>query len=340
MNGVIKMTEKVLITGGAGYIGSHTTVELAAAGFEPVIVDNFSNSDRDVVQGISEIIGKPVTCHEADCTNKEALQRILDLEGAVAGVIHFAAYKQVGESVEKPEMYFHNNVGSLKVLLEVMKETGLSNLVFSSSCTVYGQPEKLPVDETAPANSAQSPYGQTKIDCENLIFNTPDLSSVILRYFNPIGAHASAKIGELPIGKPANLVPALTRVASTNGTLTINGNTYPTPDGTCIRDYLHVVDLAKAHVLALNWLLRSNTANTEVFNLGVGRGYSVSEVVNTFEKVNGIAVNKQIGPKREGDIVEIFADASKAAQVLNWKPEKTMDDALRDAWEWQQKLDQ
>lgn len=331
--------EKIIVTGGAGYIGSHTVVELYQAGYIPVIVDNFSNSERSVPDGIEQIVGTRVKCHEVDCTNKEALANVFQEEGDIVGVVHFAAYKQVGESVSNPKKYFDNNVGSMKSLIAVMNRFGIDNLVFSSSCTVYGQPQILPVDESAPANRSESPYGKTKEECEALLFATKFPRSVILRYFNPIGAHPSAHIGELPKGNPANLIPAITKVVSfPDEVLRINGDTYNTPDGTCVRDYLHVVDLAKAHVKALNWLRSPGANSAEVFNLGMGKGYSVKEILDTFEAVNGIKINTVIGPKRDGDVEQVYANATKANEVLKWQTEMTIEQALSDAWRWQEKL--
>lgn len=333
-----EMAKKILITGGAGYIGSHAVVALSNAGYEPVIVDNFSNSDRSVLEGLKHILGKEVVYHEVDCTDRAGMNAVFEEEGPIAGVIHFAAFKQVGESIQFPDKYHLNNVGSLKVLIEVMRAHGVRDLVFSSSCTVYGQADELPVTESANAEHALSPYGQTKIDCEKLLFASPDIKSVILRYFNPIGAHPSAEIGELPVGAPANLVPAMTRALADGKELVINGDTYPTPDGTCIRDYLHVMDLADAHVLGLSWVAENEIEEPEVFNLGMGRGYSVLEVVNTFEQVNGITIDKRIGPIREGDIVEIYADVKKAKDVLKWETKLGVGEALQHAWQWQLKL--
>jgi UDP-glucose 4-epimerase len=335
----------VIVTGGAGYIGSHTVVALHLAGYTPVIIDNFSNSKPDVLKGIAEIIGEKPQLFELDCRSKSDMQQALEncaAIGEIAGIIHFAAYKAVGESTEKPLDYFENNIGSTASLLGAMSELGVSNLVFSSSCTVYGQPEESPVDELAPILPAESPYGYTKQACERLItdsFNSSmSLSACLLRYFNPIGAHQSAAIGELPIGHPNNLIPYLTQAtAGLRGPLTVFGNDYPTDDGTCIRDYIHVMDLARAHVAAIKWL-QSNEPVCEAFNLGTGQGKSVSEVIAAFEKANGISVPYAFGPRRAGDVVSIFANAEKAHQNLGWKCELSLEEALRDAWKWQQKL--
>ncbi len=268
------------------------------------------------------------------------MKNVFRNEVNIEGVIHFAAYKAVGESVDFPNKYYLNNVGSLATLSDVMNELGVSNLVFSSSCTVYGEPDHLPVTEETPMKPAESPYGYTKQICEKLLFDNfrskiSNISSVILRYFNPIGAHPSALIGELPLGRPSNLVPFITQVASGKlSKLTIFGDDYNTPDGTCIRDYIHVVDLAKAHVSSLNWLFNSTKKECEVFNIGTGRGNSVLELVKTFEKVNGIKLNYEIGKRRDGDIEKIYADVSKANTILGWKTEKTLEDSLKDAWRW------
>ena len=336
---------KILVTGGAGYIGSHAVVELAQAGYEPVIVDDFRNSKRSVLDGLLAILRRDVVCHDIDCGDADALREVLKKEGDVAGVIHFAANKAVGESVAKPLMYFQNNVGSLVTLLAVMKEQGIENLVFSSSCTVYGVPDALPVTEATPTKPANSPYGRTKQMCEDIIHDTaaaPDagLRAILLRYFNPIGAHPSAKIGELPLGVPNNLVPFITQTAAgIREKLTIFGDTYATPDGTNIRDYIDVVDLAKAHVTAVRRLLEKNASDAvETFNVGTGRGESVLDVVKTFEQASGQKLNYVIGPARAGDVPAIYADATKAAEVLGFRTETSLHDALASAWKWQQAL--
>ena len=333
---------KILVTGGAGYIGSHAVVELAQAGYEPIIVDDFRNSKRSVLDGLRAILGRDVTCHDIDCGDEQALRNVLKQEGEVAGVIHFAANKAVGESVAKPLMYFHNNVGSLVTLLDVMKELGIANLVFSSSCTVYGVPDHLPVTEATPTKPANSPYGRTKQMCEDVIHDTaaaPDagLRAILLRYFNPIGAHPSAKIGELPLGVPNNLVPFITQTAAgVREKLTIFGDTYATPDGTNIRDYIYVEDLAKAHVVAVRRLLEKKASEAvETFNVGTGHGESVLDVVKTFEQASGQQLNYVIGPPRAGDVPAIYADATKAAEVLGFRTETSLYDALASAWKWQ-----
>lgn len=335
---------KILVTGGAGYIGSHTVVELHEAGYEPVIIDNYSNSSPEVIGQIEKIIGAPVKTHEGDCRSEADLRRVFEAEGNIAGVIHFAAYKAVGESVEEPLKYFDNNVGSMIALMNVMQELNIKPLVFSSSCTVYGQPDQLPVDELAPTKTAESPYGYTKQVCEQIIADMirgeKPLKAVTLRYFNPIGAHPSALIGELPIGRPNNLLPFITQTAAgIRDALTVFGSDYNTPDGTCIRDYIHVVDLAKAHVKALGWLMEQGSDSmNEVFNLGQGRGDSVLEVVEAFERINSLKLNYRMGPRRSGDVEQIFANADKANKLLNWKCELGIDDAVADAWRWQQTL--
>ena len=337
--------KKILVTGGAGYIGSHTVVELAQAGYEPVIIDNFSNSKESVLGGLRDILGHDVTCHHVDCDDAEAMRGVLRAEGSIQGVIHFAAFKAVGESVQKPLAYFQNNVGSLLTLLKVMPEFGVENLVFSSSCTVYGIPDALPVTEATPTKPASSPYGRTKQMCEDIVHDVSGaadnkLRTILLRYFNPIGAHASARIGELPLGVPNNLVPFITQTAAgLREKLTIFGNDYDTTDGTNVRDYIHVVDLAKSHVVAVQRLLDRKASETvETFNVGTGHGNSVLEVVQTFEQTSGQKVNYVIGPRRPGDVPAIYADATKAAEVLGFKTETSLADSLASAWKWQQAL--
>ncbi len=335
--------KKVLVTGGAGFIGSHTAVELVNAGYEPVIVDNFSNSFPFVLDNLSQIVGRSLTFYEADCNDKEAMGRIFAKE-QFYGVIHFAAYKAVGESVQKPLAYYHNNVGSLVVLLELMAEHKVKHLVFSSSCTVYGEPEKLPVDENAPVQKANSPYGNTKQICEEVIQDTvasgQELKAIALRYFNPIGAHETSLIGELPIGVPNNLVPFITQTAAgIRKELTVFGDDYDTRDGSCVRDYIHVVDLAKAHVRAIAYASeQSETSLYDTFNLGTGDGSTVLELVHAFEKATGEKLNYVVGPRRSGDVEKVYADVTKSSEVLGWKTEISVEDALRDAWNWQLKV--
>jgi UDP-glucose 4-epimerase len=337
--------KKILVTGGAGYIGSHTVVELAQAGYEPVIIDNFSNSEESALAGIRGILGRDVPCHRIDCGDAEALRQVFRTEGDIAGVIHFAAFKAVGESVQKPLAYFHNNVGSLITLLQVMKDEGVENLVFSSSCTVYGVPDQLPVTEATPTKPANSPYGRTKQMCEDIVHDAaaaPDnkVHTILLRYFNPIGAHESAKIGELPLGVPNNLVPFITQTAAgLREKLTIFGNDYDTLDGTNVRDYIHVVDLAQAHIVAVQRLLdRKASEVVETFNVGTGHGNSVLEVVQTFEQASGQKLNYAIGPRRPGDVPAIYADVTKSVQELGFSTSTSLEDSLASAWKWQQSL--
>ncbi len=336
--------KKIVVTGGAGFIGSHTVVELNEAGFEPIIVDNFINSDPSVCNSINTIIGNNIQVLNLDCCDyKLLLERISEL-GKIDGIIHFAAYKAVGESVAQPIKYYENNLISLLNLLKVCTELQIQHFVFSSSCTVYGQPENIPVDEKAPILPAESPYGNTKQICEEIlrdfVKSGKDLKCINLRYFNPIGAHESALIGELPLGAPNNLVPFITQTAvGIRDKLTIFGNDYPTADGTNIRDYIHVVDLAKAHVKALKYLSElPNTSLIDYFNIGSGKGISVLEVVKTFEEVNDLKLNYVFGSRREGDVTAIYAKADKAKILLNWQAEKTLSQALKDAWEWQKTL--
>ncbi|MFD2246597.1 UDP-glucose 4-epimerase GalE [Pontibacter ruber] len=332
--------KKILVTGGAGYIGSHTVVELVEAGYEPIILDNFSNSQESALEGVKAILGRDITCYRTDCTDAAALREVFEKEAGIAGVIHFAAYKAVGESVAEPLKYYHNNVGSLVTLLQVMEEFQVDKLVFSSSCTVYGIPDQLPVTEQTPVQKANSPYGNTKKMCEEILTDLADsgsnMHSIALRYFNPIGAHPSAKIGELPLGVPNNLVPFITQTAAgIREQLTIFGSDYDTPDGTCIRDYVHVVDLAKAHVAAINRLLSGKAENIEFFNVGTGTGNTVLEAVQAFERVTGVKLNYKIGPRRPGDVPKIYADVTKATEVLGFRTTSTLEEAMQSAWDWQ-----
>ncbi len=334
---------RILVTGGAGFIGSHTVVSLVEAGFEPVIVDDFSNSQRSALNGLRAILGRDVPFYQADCNDAAAMKAIFGQE-KLAGVIHFAAHKAVGESVAKPLMYYRNNLDSLLLLLELMPEYGVQNLVFSSSCTVYGQPLQLPVTEETPRLPALSPYGNTKAISEDIIRDvvqakTP-IRALALRYFNPIGAHPSAQIGELPLGIPANLVPFITQTAAgIRPGLTVYGGDYNTPDGTCVRDYIHVMDLAEAHVQALK-KLNDGTANAsyDVINIGTGRGETVLNIIKTFEQETGVTVSYTIGPRRPGDIEQVYADVTKATSMLAWRAKRSLVESLRDAWHWQQKL--
>lgn len=332
----------ILVTGGAGYIGSHTVVELVAAGYHPVIIDNFSNSEKSVLDGLKKITGQKITCYEHDYQDPDFLKDVLTKEN-IDGVIHFAAFKAVGESVEQPLKYYRNNIVGVTTLLEAMEQVGVPNLVFSSSCTIYGEADKLPLTEEAPIKPAVSPYGATKQMGETIIADvtkaSKQLKSLRLRYFNPIGAHPSALIGELPRGVPSILVPFITQtVAGWRDQLTVFGDDYPTPDGTCIRDYIHVVDLAKAHIKALEYIDKLPVGTSDFCNAGTGQGNSVLEVIKTFEKVTGQKVPYKIGPRRSGDIIASYASVDKAAKVLNWRTEKTLAEALDDAWRWQQTL--
>lgn len=333
------MKKKVLVTGGAGYIGAHTAVELFNAGYEPVIVDNLSRSDRTLLKGMEKITGEKPNFREGDCLDEKFLNEVFGMEGPFSCVLHFAAYKSVGESVREPLMYYENNLGSLVALLKVMKANGVKDLIFSSSCTVYGQPDHIPVDESAPFKRAESPYGATKQMSERILEDsyTTGYRVVSLRYFNPIGAHPSALMGELPIGTPNNLVPYITQTAAgKREKLTIFGNDYDTPDGTNIRDFIHVVDLAVAHVKAMEYLEKQPSANCyDAFNLGTGVGVSVMELVNQFQEVTGVKLNYTIGPRRPGDVVKVYADPAKVNKALNWKARYTIADALKHAWAWE-----
>ena len=337
---------RILVTGGTGYIGSHTTVELMQQGYDVTIVDNLSNSNIDVLDGIEEIVGRRPDFANIDCGNYVDLDAVFTQYPDIVGVIHFAASKAVGESVEKPLLYYRNNIGSLVTLLEVMQAHQVQNLVFSSSCTVYGQPDKdhLPVDETAPIQTALSPYGNTKQINEEIIRDEAHadqhLQATILRYFNPIGAHPSAKIGELPNGVPQNLLPFVTQTAAgLRPQLKVFGNDYNTPDGSCIRDYIYVVDLAKAHVKAIDRMLHAKKREqVEVFNLGTGRGLSVLEIINGFEAATGQKIPYTIVGRREGDIEQVWAAPKKANEVLGWRADTPIADVLRSAWAWEKNI--
>jgi len=335
--------KKILVTGGLGFIGSHTVVELQNEGYEVLIIDNLSNSSIDVLARITSITGKKPFFEHLDLKNKQEIEGFFKSNKNIEGIIHFAASKAVGESVEKPLEYYHNNISSLIYLLEEMETNHVSNFIFSSSCTVYGQADKMPITESAPFKPAESPYGNTKQIGEEIISDTSkvsNLKAIALRYFNPIGAHASAKIGELPIGVPQNLIPYVTQTAAgIRKELSVFGGDYPTQDGTAIRDYIHVVDLAKAHTVAMKRLLDNNNKSAfEVFNIGTGKGSSVLEVIKTFEKVTGQPLNYKIVDRREGDIIEAYADTSLANNELKWKAELSLEDALASAWKWQQSL--
>jgi UDP-glucose 4-epimerase len=334
------MKHKIIVTGGLGFIGSHTVVCLHEAGFEPIIIDNLSNSEASAMDGIEKLIGyKPIWAN-IDVNDKAALGNVIK-EHQPQGVIHFAAFKAVGESVEKPLTYYHNNVGGLITLMEVLKEENICNLVFSSSCTVYGEPDEIPVKESTQTKMAESPYGATKQMGEIILKDNANwLNTQCLRYFNPIGAHESGFIGELPIGVPNNLIPYLTQtVAGIRKELTVFGNDYNTTDGTCIRDYIHVMDLAEAHVFAVNRLINDEQNESfEVFNIGTGNGSSVLEVIHAFETANGISVPHKIGPRRAGDVIQVWAETTKIENVLGWKAKRDLETMLKDAWNWQTKL--
>ena len=336
---------KILVTGGTGYIGSHTVVELQNNGFEVVIVDNLSNSYIEVVDNISKITGVRPGFEKIDLTEIEKVDSFFKEYKDIVGIIHFAALKAVGESVDKPLDYYKNNILTLINMLSCMKKYKIKNIVFSSSCTVYGQPDELPVTEESPIKPAWSPYAHTKQISEGILENTTnveDIQGILLRYFNPIGAHESALIGELPIGIPNNLVPFLTQTAiGKRDILKVFGNDYKTPDGTAIRDYIHVVDLAKAHVIAIDWVLNNtNKKKVEVFNLGTGNGYSVLEAIQSFEKIRGVKLNYKFVNRRAGDIEQVWADTSYANEELGWKAEKDLDDMMLSAWNWEKELSQ
>ena len=340
------MKQKILVTGGTGFIGSHTTVELIEAGYEVVIVDNLSNSNADVVDGIEKITGVRPAFEKVDCTDAAALGGVFKKYSGIQGIIHFAASKAVGESVEKPLLYYRNNLNSLMNLLELMPQYGVKGIIFSSSCTVYGQPdpENLPVTENAPIKKAESPYGNTKQVCEEIvndyIVSGAPINAILLRYFNPIGAHPTAIIGELPNGVPANLIPYLTQTAiGIRQQLSVFGDDYNTPDGSCIRDFIYVVDLAKAHVAAMAHILQGKMEKpVDVFNVGTGTGDSVLELIHTFEECTGVKLNYKIVGRRAGDIEQVWGNVDKANRVLGWKAEHTLADSLSSAWKWQQEL--
>ena len=335
---------KILVTGGLGFIGSHTVVELQNEGFEVVVIDNLDNSSTQVMDGIEAITGKRPVFEQFDLREREKVQDFFKRHSDLEGVIHFAASKAVGESVQNPLLYYENNLGVLTYMLQNLIQKDKASFIFSSSCTVYGQADEMPITENAPVKPAESPYGNTKQVGEEIIVDTckvnPQLSAIALRYFNPIGAHPSAEIGELPLGVPQNLVPYITQTGvGLREQLSVFGDDYPTEDGTCIRDYIHVVDVAKAHVVALKRLLEDrNDENFEVFNLGTGKGSSVLEVIASFERVSGQKLNYKIAARRTGDVVQAYADTSKANRVLGWKAESSLDDAMASAWEWEQKI--
>lgn len=332
--------KKILVTGGLGYIGSHTVVELQNEGYDVVVIDNLNNSSDQVQSRIESITGKPFELLVGDVNDTVALQSLFN-KHSFDGVIHFAAYKAVGESVENPIMYYQNNVSGLISVLEAMNTFKVSNLIFSSSCTVYGAATDLPVTENTLIQKAESPYGTTKILGEDIIQDFAKhkaFKSILLRYFNPVGAHPSAQIGELPLGVPSNLIPFVTQTAAgIRAQLTVYGDDYATLDGTCIRDYIHVVDLAKAHVKALKYA-DEITKSVDVFNVGTGNGTTVLEVIRAFENINGIKLNYKIGPRRPGDVEQIWADTSKVTEALGWKPQYGIEDMMKHAWAWQQGL--
>lgn len=337
---------KVLVTGGLGFIGSHTVVELQNAGHQVVIVDDLSNSSLDVLQRITKITGIEPTFEKLDLREKHLVNAFFKKHPDINGVIHFAASKAVGESVVKPLLYYENNISSLVYILQNLSEMENVGFIFSSSCTVYGQADELPITEDAPVKKAESPYGNTKQIDEEIIADTcrvtPKISAIALRYFNPIGAHPSAEIGELPIGVPQNLVPFITQTGiGIRPELSVFGDDYPTPDGTCIRDYIHVVDLAKAHVVALERIFNGkNKSNYEVFNVGTGKGSSVLEVIQSFERVSGKKLNYKIVDRRAGDITAAYANTTKANNELGWKAQSSLDEAMASAWKWEQKIRQ
>jgi len=335
---------KILVTGGLGFIGSHTVVELQNEGFEVVIIDNLSNSTIDVLDGITAITKKRPHFEKLDLRVKQDVQDFFKRHNDIAGIIHFAASKAVGESVNEPLMYYENNITTLVYMLQELSGLDKRNFIFSSSCTVYGQADELPITENAPVKPAESPYGNTKQIGEEIIRDTckvnADINAIALRYFNPIGAHASTEIGELPIGVPQNLIPFITQTGiGMREQLSVFGGDYPTSDGTCVRDYIHVVDVAKAHVVALQRLLNGkNESNYEFFNLGTGKGSTVLEAIQSFDRVSGKNLKYEIVDRREGDVVSAYAEISKANNILGWKTELTLDDAMASAWRWEQKI--
>ncbi len=335
--------KRVVVTGGLGFIGSHTVVELHNAGYEAIIIDNLSNSSINVLDGIEKIIGKKPIFENLDLRDKASVQNFFSKYNDVVGIIHFAASKAVGESVENPLLYYENNINALVYVLQELTKMPSANFIFSSSCTVYGQAEKMPITEDASVQPAASPYGNTKQIGEEIINDVAKVSSVkaiLLRYFNPVGAHPTAEIGELPIGIPQNLMPFITQTGiGLREQLSVYGDDYPTPDGTAIRDYIHVVDLAKAHVVAMHRLVENkNLEKVETFNLGTGTGSSVLEVINAFEKVSGKKLPYKIVGRREGDVISAYANTDKANQVLGWKAELTLEESLASAWKWEQKI--
>lgn len=335
--------KKILVTGGCGYIGSHTIVDLIQHGYEVISADNNSRSNPEILDGVEKIIGRRIKNYHVDLCVFDDAHAIFQENPDIIGIIHFAAYKAVGESVENPLLYYDNNLNSLINILRCCEEFGVPNFVFSSSCTVYGNPDSSPVTEDSQMKKAESPYGSTKQMGEEIVQQTANsnhIQSILLRYFNPVGAHPSGEIGEIPIGRPANLVPAITQTAIGKlPQMQVYGNDYPTRDGSCVRDYIHVSDIAHAHTLALDYLIaEKNETNCEIFNLGTGNGYTVLEVINTFEKVSGQKLNYTITGRRSGDIIGIYANNEKAKQVLGWNPAYNLEDMMLTAWNWEMKL--
>ena len=335
--------KKIVVTGGCGYIGSHTIVDLAQNGYEVISIDNNSKSDPAILEGVEKILGKKIKNYVTDLCDLAATQAIFEENKGITGIIHFAAYKAVGESVHKPLMYFENNIGSLVNILKCAEQYNVPNFVFSSSCTVYGNPDVEAVTEETPQKPAESPYGATKQMGEVIVNSTVvsnNMKAILLRYFNPVGSHPSILIGEVPLGRPANLVPAITQTAIGKlPTMQIYGSDYDTRDGSCVRDYIHVCDIAHAHTLALNFLIDNKSNNkSEIFNLGTGNGYTVLEAIHAFEKVSGVKLNYTIGPRRVGDVVAIYANNNKAKSELGWNPENTLEQMMDSAWKWELKL--
>ena len=325
--------KKIIVTGGAGYIGSHTVVELFNSGFTPIIIDNLCNSSELNLKGINQIISSKIKHYNLDCCNQDDVESVFKEEGKINGVIHFAAFKSVEESVKNPEKYYKNNIGSLEVILESMKKNNVKRIIFSSSCTVYGSPDILPVTENTPFKKAESPYGETKQICEQML-KEDTCQSVSLRYFNPVGSHSTSLIGDCSADKPSNLVPIITEVAiGKREKIIVFGDDYDTPDGTCIRDYIHVVDLAKSHVKAIDFLITN--PGKHAFNVGTGIGVSVLDAIKAFEQTNKLSINYSIGPRRDGDIEQIYANNSLVKEKLGWEAKETLKEAMTSAWEWE-----
>ena len=339
----IQTMQKILVTGGCGYIGVHTIVDLIENGYDVISVDDNSRSNAAILKGAEEITGRAIKNYPVDLCNLHDTRQIFKENNDLTGIIHFAAFKAVGESVEKPLMYFENNLLSLVNILKCAEEFNVAHFVFSSSCTVYGNPDEIPVTEETPQKPAESPYGATKQMGEVIVNSTvksSNIKAILLRYFNPVGAHPSTLIGEIPLGRPANLVPAITQTAIGKlPTMQVLGTDYPTRDGSCVRDYIHVCDIAHAHTLALDFLVAGkNKSNSEVFNLGTGDGYTVLEVIHAFEKASGVKLNYELGPRRAGDVVAIYANNNKAKQELGWNPKYSLEDMMTSAWQWEKKI--